>query len=234
MRAKVAGKINRSDGIRWRSHEPSRIETFSDAAFAFALTLIIVSLEVPDTFDKLIKTMEGTLSFAICFALLFNIWNEQNVFFRRFGLTDGFTIAINAVLLFVVLIYTYPLKFLFELIFSSTEHQASMIRPGQIQSLMLIYSAGFIVIYILFFLMYRHAEKCAIELELTPGELYETRTTKFINLICICICFTAISFALIFPDKAGLSGFIYCSFPVAYSTWFSYRGKKRRQLFPKE
>lgn len=232
MRTKAAAHINTSDGIKWRSHEPSRIETFSDAAFAFALTLIIVSIEVPKTFDDLMETMKGTLSFALCFAVLFNIWNSQNVYFRRFGLNDGFTITINAVLLFVVLIYTYPLKFLFELITSSEKLQGKMIHPGQIQPLMLIYSAGFMSIYILFYLMYRHALKFTRELELTPAEQYETKTVIDINLICICICLIAITIAIVSPVYAGLSGFTYFLFPVAYTVWFSYRGRQRRKLFP--
>src|ERR1700744_2833608 len=104
--------------IRWRSHEPSRLETFSDAVFAFAVTLIIVSLEVPKTFDELFETMKGFLSFGVCFGILFLIWNNQNMFFRRYGLNDAYTITLNGILLFVVLTYTYPLKFLFTLIFS--------------------------------------------------------------------------------------------------------------------
>jgi uncharacterized membrane protein len=233
MRTKAASHINSDDGIKWRSHEPSRIETFSDAAFAFALTLIIVSIEVPKTFDDLMETMKGTLSFALCFALLFNIWNSQNIYFRRYGLNDTFTITINAILLFVVLIYTYPLKFLFELITSNEANQSKMIHSGQIQPLMLIYSAGFITIYILFYLMYRHALKYSKELELTPAEQYETKTVIDINLICIGICFLSIAIALLLPVYAGLSGYVYFLFPVAYSVWFSYRGKKRRQMFPK-
>lgn len=234
MRVKAATKVTKVDGIRWRSHEPSRIETFSDAAFAFALTLIIVSLEVPKTFDDLMETMKGAVSFALCFAVLFNIWNSQNIYFRRYGLNDRFTITINAILLFVILLYTYPLKFLFELITSANETQVKMIHTNQIQPLMLIYSAGFIAIYTLFYLMYRHAQKHADILELTAAELYETQTLTRMNLICVCISLLSVSIALIFPKHAGISGFVYFLFAVAYPAWFSYRGRKKRKLFPKE
>ena len=238
MRAKAAKITTRNNVIKWRSHEPSRIETFSDAVFAFALTLIIVSLEVPKTFDELRETMKGTLSFAICFALLFNIWNSQNVFFRRYGLKDNYTITVNAMLLFVVLVYTYPLKFLFVMLTSGGKyrlngHEMDMISSlDQIQSLMLIYGAGFVAIYLLFYLMYRRAEKSAEKLQLTPEELFETKTVGYINLLCMGIGLLSMLVALVVPLKLiGISGYVYCLIGVAYSTWFSYRGKKRRQLF---
>jgi uncharacterized membrane protein len=237
MRAKAAAHINKSDVIKWRSHEPSRIETFSDAAFAFALTLIIVSIEVPKTFDALMETMKGTLSFAACFALLFNIWNNQNIFFRRYGLNDSYTVMLNAVLLFVVLIYAYPLKFLCELLFVGSTYKLNGVETlkmdeSQIPSLMLIYGAGFIAIYLLFYLMYRHAQKMTNEIALTPVELYETKTLANINLVCICICLIPMTGDIIMPRYAGPIAYTYFLIPVAYSVWFSYRGKKRRELFP--
>jgi len=42
--------------FRWRGGEITRLEGFTDAVFAFAVTLLVVSLEVLHTFDELITT----------------------------------------------------------------------------------------------------------------------------------------------------------------------------------
>jgi len=233
IRKKAASLTDKESGIRWRSHEPSRLETFSDAVFAFAVTLVIVSLEVPKTFNELYETMKGTVSFAVCFVVIFLMWNQQNQFFRRYGLNDAITTFLNSMLLFMVLIYVYPLKFLFFLIFSSSSdvHSQPAIYNYQQPTLMLIYGLGFVVIYTLFFLMYLHAERCAVSLELTPRELYMTRSYKWANFILVCIGLTAIIMAYILPtDYAGTSGFIYMLIPVSHTIWYTIRGKKERRM----
>jgi uncharacterized membrane protein len=118
MRKKVAALTKKASVFKWRSHEPSRLETFSDAVFAFAITLIIVSLEVPKNFDELFEVFKGFFSFAACFLIVFLIWNNQNIYFRRYGLNNAYVTFLNANLVFVVLMYVYPLKFLFVLLFS--------------------------------------------------------------------------------------------------------------------
>src|SRR5207253_10483940 len=102
-------------GFRLRGQEVTRLESFSDAVFGFALTLLVVSLDVPKSFSDLVATMRGFPAFAICFLLLALIWNSHYKFCRRYGLDDGMARFLTCVLLFVVLFYVYPLKFLFNL-----------------------------------------------------------------------------------------------------------------------
>src|SRR2546427_7728631 len=92
----VQKEIGASADFRWRSHEISRIEGLSDAVFAFAVTLLVVSLEVPKTFAELMSAVRGFGAFAICFTLLFIVWYNQYKFFRRYGLQDNITILLNA------------------------------------------------------------------------------------------------------------------------------------------
>jgi len=236
MFRKKTAKVSRNT-IRWRSHEPTRLETFSDAVFAFAVTLIIVSLEVPKTFDELFETMKGFVAFGACFTILFLIWNSQNIFFRRYGLTDSWTTTLNGFLLFIVLTYTYPLKFLAAVVFSSntyTDHgqKFAMIQDMDVPSLMYVYDAGFILIYLLFFLMYKHARSQAAKLELTPYEIFETSTQLYANLVSVGIGLAAVLVTFVLPIAyKGMSGYVYFAMTFAYPILFTIRGKKAKKLF---
>jgi hypothetical protein len=64
-------------GFRWRGGDISRLEGLSDAVFAFAVTLLVVSLEVPETFDELLHVLRGFFAFAVCFAILFWVWHDR-------------------------------------------------------------------------------------------------------------------------------------------------------------
>jgi uncharacterized membrane protein len=84
-----------SDPFRWRAREPARTEGLSDAVFGFAITLLVISLEVPRTFSELRHVMSGWIAFAIGFVMLFMIWRRQFHWFRRYALQDELSITLN-------------------------------------------------------------------------------------------------------------------------------------------
>jgi len=158
--------------FRVRGREVSRVEAFSDVVFGFALTLIVVSLEVPKTFAELMSEMRGFVAFAICFAMLTWIWHVHHTFFRRYAMTDEITIALNTVLLFLVLFYIYPLKFMFELVTGDVRD----VTHANGVTLFLIYGLGFVGIFLIFCLMHVHAWMRREELELNAVERHDTIT----------------------------------------------------------
>ncbi|CAN5313592.1 hypothetical protein BH11BAC6_BH11BAC6_17930 [soil metagenome] len=236
LRENLAGKIqNANKEFHLRGHEVKRIEAFSDAVFAFAVTLLIVSLEVPKSFEELMLIMRGFFAFGISFLFLMLIWYEQNVFFRRYGLDDVRTIVLNCTLIFLVLFYVYPLKFLFTMIFSyqiyGAEHSPIEMKATDNSTLMLIYGTGFILIYLVFFLMYLHALRKKEMLNLTIIEIYDTKTRLFANLILIIIGIVSIIISKILPpEKAGIAGMIYILIGPAFSVFHSIRGRRRKKI----
>ncbi len=191
--------------FRWRAGEITRLEAFCDVIFGFAITLLVVSLEVPHTYAELMADLRGFLPFAVCFAQLVMIWRQHYKFSRRYGLQDEYTVFLNVVLLFLVLFYVYPLKFVFTLLFSELTgsdvsgnlgwHEASI--------LMRIYAAGFAAVFLLFALMYAHAYKLRGELGLNPVEALETRFAIQENVLLGLVGITSFVIALRSPGWAG-------------------------------
>ncbi len=201
-------KIN--DGFRRRGAEVSRLEGFSDAVFGFALTLLVVSLDVPKTVDDLFEAMRGFPAFSLCFLFLALIWNSHYKFCRRFGLDDGRARFLTCLLLFVVLFYIYPLKFLFSvsitgLLFGG---HVTQMTGHQFSNLLVIYDLGFAAVYIAMGLLYLHAYSLREELELSELEKFETRSTIHRILILIGVALLATVFALI-PATLRWGGAVY-------------------------
>lgn len=66
-----------------------------------------------DSFATLIAAMKGIPAFGVSFALIAWIWNEHARWSRRYGLDDRVTTRLSLLLVFLVLVYVYPLKALF-------------------------------------------------------------------------------------------------------------------------
>jgi uncharacterized membrane protein len=215
-----------------RRHDISRLEAFSDAVFAFALTLLVVSLDVPNSYDELIALMAGFVPFAASFALLTWIWYEHNIFFRRYGLQDPWTTTLNAVLLFVVLFYVYPLKFLFTAAFSFFIPLLGVqlkVSPPQLARIFAIYGAGYVVLFGMFALLYLQAYRKRDELNLSPLEVFDARASLGAHLVSASVGMIATAIALFAPMPYGVfSGFAY--FLMGPTQWaFGVSSSRRRK-----
>jgi uncharacterized membrane protein len=230
-------------GFRLRGlGEVSRVEALSDGVIAFAITLLVVSLEVPRTFDELLVTMRGFLAFAITFAMLFHVWLVQYKFFRRYGLNDNFTIWMTALLLFVVLFYVYPLKFVWTLIvndflgFGTTVRTGSgqaeaVVRGEQVPMMLMVYGLGFAAVFAIFSLLYLHAHRKRDSLDLSELESFDTRSWFQENALMSLVGLLSVAIASTrnprYTFLAGMSYWLIA--PVLFIHGFAM-GRRRRSL----
>ena len=226
------------NGFRMRGVAMSRIDAFSDVVFGFALTLLVVSLEVPKDFSGLHEIVRGFVPFAICFTMLLTLWYAHYVFFRRYALHDQFTILLNSCLLFVVLFYVYPLKFLFTTLFGQIvrrEGTAHFAASSQVTELMVLYGLGFAAVYFLIAALYwnawRHRESLALnglERLLTVSSIVDALGLAAIGLVA---CLGALLASLFLPASwSGLSGYLYFLIAPWKTLNGMYFGRKARTL----
>ncbi|HEX8422465.1 MAG TPA: TMEM175 family protein [Pyrinomonadaceae bacterium] len=238
----IEQEIGVSTKFRMRGREVSRVEALSDAVFGFAITLLVVSLEVPRTFDALMEMMRGFIAFAVCFAMLILVWYQQYKFFRRYGLNDALTFVLNAVLLFVVLFYVYPLKFVWTLLVNMmlgvdnrvrlpTGELVAPVEFAQMGQMMMVFSVGYVAVFAVFTLLYWRAYTKRGELELNRLEVLDTRTELDENLLHIVIGLLSIGLASAGTrGYVALSGFCYMLIGPVMTVHGMIMGKKRKKL----
>lgn len=205
--------------FRYRGEEQTRVEAFSDAVFALALTMLLISTKPTRDFNELLDFTTELVPFGLCLTAIITIWHEHFVFFLRYGFRNPRIVMMNSILLFIVLFYVYPLKFLATLLFylfwyavTGTTQVAlqvnKMMDGGNVATLMVIYGLGLAAISFMFCMMYRYALKRAGELDLNAIEIFETRVSLVKNILMGSIPLLSVFLALIFYFNQSLSGTI--------------------------
>lgn len=164
-----------------RGNEIYRIEALSDAVFAFSVSLLIMSLEVPESFEEFRQTLLNFPSFMATVGLVFFFWFLQNTYFRTYGINSGWVVFLNLCLLTIILFYAFPLKYMFALLLSwitgsnffsaGSENPLPLLSLENFSELVVFFSIGYSLIWLLFYLMYRHALKVKETLQLNPKEV---------------------------------------------------------------
>jgi uncharacterized membrane protein len=166
--------------FQFRGKEIFRIEALSDAVFAFSVSLLVASLEVPQTFNELKIITKGAIPFFLTVTLVFLFWYRQYIFFRRYGLSDFIIILLNLAYLAVIIFYLYPLKFLFSLLISSwggidlfvtaNEKGLVVLSNEDFPRLIILFSIGYFLIWFIIYLLHKHILRSAKLFSFTPFE----------------------------------------------------------------
>ena len=97
----------------------NRLDAFVDAAFAFAVTLLVISANrIPDTVDELLLALKTVPAFAASFAMVTLFWYAHVRWSRRYRLHTMPAVLLSLLLVFLVLVYVYPLRLLFGTFFA--------------------------------------------------------------------------------------------------------------------
>lgn len=231
--------------FKLRGMDHTRIEGLSDGVFAIAIALLLISADVPERFEELKLFLKDFVPFGATIILLMVIWFQHYIFFIRYGLRDANVVALNTVILFLILFYVYPLKFLFKTLFTLF---SGIIRQDQFTidvlfnetmpisdgpTLMLIYGIGAASIFICMALLYWYALRKSKILNLSKIEIFDTKTSLGTNLALASI--PALS-AMVSLTGIGdnhtftLSGFTYFLYPILMPVYGMRRNKLRKRL----
>ena len=216
--------LPRLRGFRLRGMQMTRLETFIDAAFAFAITMLVIAAnQIPDNIDQLFNAFRHVPAFIASVGVIGIFWRGHWLWSRRYGLEDGTSIFISWAMLVTILIYIYPLKAIFESMWFLLSDGRVGQRLGliaesqetQARTLFAIYALGFIAIALEILLLNLRAWQLREPLKLNAREKYITRTELTGWSVPICVGIVSLVLALTLPvEQIAWSGWVYSSLIV--------------------
>lgn len=222
-------------GFRMRGLEMTRIEVFVDAAFAFAVTMLVISFDaIPTSYDEVIQAIKSIPAFVVAAIQLVWIWNTHNNWSKRYGLDTAWTVVLSTALLIVVLIYVYPMRIMAGGMFSwfTNGYLPSNFRPvsmDELREMFVFLGIGFICLSVVFVLMYRYAAQLKIELRLNERELHRTVTFQYLWMGAAVVGALSVILAVTLPRTlVPFSGFAFSLLGV----WFPLANARRRKVAP--
>ncbi|MBZ0223866.1 MAG: TMEM175 family protein [Dokdonella sp.] len=213
--------VRYEDGFRLRGTDPTRMEAFVDAAFAFAVTLLVIAIgHVPTSVAELIAAMGDVPAFAASFLLIAQFWLNHRQWSRRYGIEDAFSVRLSIALVFVILIYVYPLRMLASMVlpnFSTLDASVRAVEqatPSQWRALYVTFAIGYAAISLIFVALHRHALVLADTLGLSLVERARTRVIVVRYGVFFAIPMLSLLLALIVPMRErsldlSMPGFAY-------------------------
>jgi len=185
----------------------TRLETFADAAFAFAAALLTISIdEVPSNYDELILALQGAPAFAGGMLIILFFWYAHQRWSDRYGLEDLPSVLLTFGLVTIVMIYVYPLKILMQTGFAYLS--GGWLAAGfelesfhQFRVLISIFGAGFILLCAIMAGLYAHAWRLRESLGMAAEEAFDTATEIVRWLFPVVGSLVVVALVWLLPDE---------------------------------
>lgn len=209
------------DGFRLRGEAVTRTETFVDAAFAFALSLLaIAGQEIPGSVAELELALKGLPAFAASFLVLVQFWSGHAEWSRRYGLDDTASRRLSLLLVFLALVFVYPLRMVFGSLFSALSSgwlpaRFTIEAWSQVPVLFLAFAAAMGAMAATMVALYHHAWRQRGALRLDAGECAATARERRHWAVMLAVSGLSIALALAIPAEPrfgawiGLPGFVF-------------------------
>jgi len=223
-------------GVRQRGVDMTRLETFCDAAFAFAVTLLVVGDGIPRSYAELIQSLLGAPAFAASFASIAYFWWAHRTWSRRYGLEDGLTSLISLAMVFVMLIYVYPLKMVFTAFasFASGGYlptEFTLQSSSEMVGIFAIYGLGFAALNGLMGLLHLRVLRAEQDLRLDALEKMRTRQSSTQFLVLALTGLASMIWAVALPPSVAMfAGFWYMTLPVSMPVLAIRQERKIRKM----
>ncbi|MEN3369621.1 MAG: hypothetical protein V7609_1764 [Verrucomicrobiota bacterium] len=227
-------ELPRLRGFRLRGLEMTRLETFIDAAFAFAISMLVIAAQqIPDNIEALLAAFKHVPTFICSIAVLGIFWRGHWLWSRRYGLEDSSSILISWAMIVTILIFIYPLKAIFGAMWFQLSHgqlgQPLGLHTGpQARTLFAIYAMGLVGISAEVLLLYWHAWRLRGPLQLNDREKFMTRAELGGWSIPVSIGTASLVLALTLPTKnIEWAGWVYFSMAILVPAYRWFRTRKR-------
>jgi uncharacterized membrane protein len=227
--------LPRLRGFRLRGIAMTRLETFIDAAFAFAITMLVIAAQqIPDDIETLLAAFKNVPAFVASIIVLGIFWRGHWLWSRRYGLEDGVSIFISWAMIVTILIYIYPLKAIFSFMwfFLSGGRVGHMLGPHsetEARALLAVFALGFIALALEMVLLNFRAWQLREPLRLNAVE----RALAFREVtgwsIPVAVGMISLVLALSLPrEQLDWSGWIYFSLAILAPLFRAFSRRKAK------
>lgn len=217
-----------------RPAETKRLDAFVDAAFAFAVSLLIIAGgEPPRNFDALMQALGRIPSFAMGFALIVMFWLGHRTYGRLVPHRDGLSVVLSLAIVFMALIYVFPLRMLTD---AAAHFLSGGALPGggqintfaDLAGVYTVYGLGFALLGALYFLLFRQALSRSEAMGVDPADREQAVSWACVWLVITVSGLFSAALAQVFPLRLfpGLPGFAYWTIPLGIFALGAWRRRR--------